>query len=155
MDTQLDTHLVNSLRAFFYMHLSEPMPEPAVDIFGQIDTEADNERLRRWSEESIDFMTTQEEVESFVTRLLELLNNLQQLNDDTPPADIMTLFYDAAKAAFGEEGRSIRRFFILLYLVILQTDSGPRWGEFVSVYGIPNFVDLVFERLHEICEGRM
>ena len=42
---------------------------------------------------------------------------------------------------------NLREWFLTLYKVLFGTESGPRMGSFVSLYGIGNTVKLIEERL--------
>jgi lysyl-tRNA synthetase class I len=78
------------------------------------------------------------------------MNTLLELESDCSTSDYMFEFYEAAKRAFGDSKGSIRQYFRWLYLVVFGYESGPRWGEFVAVYGREEFVRLVNSRFRSI-----
>lgn len=140
---------------------SDQMPE---GIFKDSDNptpeeiERDNRILERWSSGSMEedervIQELKEDVPVFLRQFPMLIEELQSLPEDASETDIQTLFYDHAKLAFGEDKKSIRRFFILTYQVMLGTDSGPRFGQFVSLYGRDKFIDSFIDRVrnpHEL-----
>jgi lysyl-tRNA synthetase class I len=74
-----------------------------------------------------------------------------ELDPDEPVApQYMTLFYDAAKDVFDHDKTQLRTYFAWLYFVIFQRKEGPRWGEFVQVYGAANFTAFVRQRFQEL-----
>lgn len=117
------------LHAFLYMHLAEQMPENVTDEwFLRPDTTA----------------PTSVKVDLFREHAEGLIDDLAELEDEDA---FQSAFYERAKAAFGTDGASIREFFKMLYLVILERDSGPRWGMFVSVVGRDKFRHLLRTKL--------
>jgi lysyl-tRNA synthetase class I len=124
------TPSIQNLRAFYYLLEAEQMPENAPD---------------EWFLPKEESVRSEEQVQSFVTQTLNLLENLTTLETEE---DIQSLFYSTAKAAFGEEKSSIRDYFKMLYLLILQKENGPRWGQFVLMFGRDEFIERLTSRLY-------
>jgi len=51
---------------------------------------------------------------------------------------------------FDNDKSQLRTYFRWLYLVVLGAEDGPRWGEFITVYGVDNFVTLVERRFRNL-----
>lgn len=144
---------VNQLAAHLYLLQAEPMPEPILDDEGEIDVEADNAAIEEWSQGSDSLSYDTVRLERFIVRTEELLEELQVLElDETQDASpqYMTLVYDAAKDVFDHDKKMIRTYFMWLYLVLFHRPDGPRWGEFIAVYGADNFAELVRERFGDL-----
>ena len=137
-----------AVAAFLYRHLSAHMPAPVLNGDGELDVEADNALIEAWSDESelVDLDLNIETVERFLDDVQLLCDRL--LNTD--PADYMIEFFDAARRTFDGDKSKIRIWFQWLYIIVLQTTSGPRWGDFVQVYGAENFDEKVRLRLFDI-----
>lgn len=54
--------------------------------------------------------------------------------------------YDAARI-FDEE--NLRLFFQRLYQILFNSHNGPRLPTFIEIYGIVEFLDLLYDKLHE------
>jgi len=121
----------NEVAARIYMTLATPQPENAPD---------------EWFLEEEDTSVTLPRVERFITALDDLRETLRGMGDGLDGADYQTEFYNAAKAAFEDEKGGIRMFFRYLYALIFWTDSGPRWGDFVSIVGVDEFERMLNER---------
>lgn len=143
----------NALAAFFYRLQGEQMPAPILDENGEFDIAADNAALEIWSSGADPFEIDTIKLEKFLSRtngLLVELQNLELVEDETPAAQYMTLFYNAAKDVFDGDSKKIRTYFSWLYMIVFQRTEGPRWGEFVSIYGVDNFISLVYNRFNGI-----
>jgi lysyl-tRNA synthetase class I len=143
----------NKLRAYMYMRSSNQMPEPVLDNDNNIDVDADNAQLLEWSQTPVAEPVTLEQATKFCNSLQGLLQTLSSLeidsNESTSP-QYMVPFYDAAKAAFDNDRTMIRVYFRMLYVLVLHTENGPRWGEFVDIYGRDQFIALVNQRITEL-----
>lgn len=84
---------------------------------------------------------------SFAHAMARLVTAVSKLDDSADEADIQTIFYEEAKRDNGGDGKSIREFFKLVYVFLMHSWSGPRFGQFVKVQGIDGFVQLVEDRL--------
>lgn len=140
-----------TLAAYLYLHLSEPMPEPIYRLDGEIDVESDNQLLEDWSFASSELSLDMDRLERFITQTERLLSGLVMLQvEDDPSSEYMTLFYDAAKEVFDHDKTKIRTYFLWLYLVLFQRPDGPRWGEFVQIYGVEDFVTFACQRFENL-----
>ena len=101
-----------------------------------------------WFSQPDPFALDLDRLERFILSVDVLLDNLDslELEEGEPEPQYMTLFYDAAKDCFDHDKTQLRQYFTWLYLVLFYTPSGPRWGEFVNGYGVPEFGELVHER---------
>lgn len=143
--------LPNILAAYLYVNLSDHMPEPVLDEDGNIfDLEADNELITEWALGANDYNAPDHErLAQFIYETERLLDRLVDLElDSAEPASpqYMGEFYNAARATFDNDTTQLRTYFRWLYLVVFQREDGPRWGEFVDVYGVDEFCDLVRDR---------
>lgn len=132
----------HTLAAYLYLHMGEQMPEDAPDEwFLQADPVA----------ELLDMRSPR--LQMFLDNTEALLEGLLALeldpNEPTAP-QYMTLVYDAAKETFDQDKTQLRTYFAWLYLVLFQRDEGPRWGDFIDVYGVETFVELVRRRFGEL-----
>jgi lysyl-tRNA synthetase class 1 len=72
--------------------------------------------------------------------LQDLANALRAMAPDTTAEDVQTLLYDVGKRhAFAE----LRAWFACLYQVLLGQQEGPRFGQFVALYGVAETVTLI------------
>lgn len=97
-----------------------------------------------------------ERVRMFLEGLGGLLVRLQELHDDPDgwtEENIQFEFYEAAKATFGTEKTQIREFFIYAYLLMTRTPNGPRWGQFVIMFGLDHFMEKLHYRFTEPLEA--
>lgn len=88
-------------------------------------------------EESI----TLDDAWNFLQGIQYICEQLVNLNENSTEADIQYHFYEGAKIAYGDDKGEIRRFFKYLYRLVLGQDSGSRWGQFVSILGVENFIN--------------
>lgn len=79
-----------------------------------------------------------------------LVQDLINLPEDATIEQIQTIFYDTAKKCYGDNKNSIRDFFSDLYCVTFDKMSGPRWGVFVSLYGVQNYCMLIINKVNDI-----
>jgi lysyl-tRNA synthetase class 1 len=72
--------------------------------------------------------------------LVDLADNLRALPTETPAEDLQTLLYDVGKRhPFAE----LRAWFACLYQVLLGQQEGPRFGQFIALYGVAETVALI------------
>jgi lysyl-tRNA synthetase class 1 len=72
--------------------------------------------------------------------LEDLATGLGALPADAPAEDIQNLLYEIGKRhAFAE----LRAWFGCLYQVLLGQNEGPRFGQFIALYGVPETVALI------------
>lgn len=119
----------NELRTYFYLLEGEQQPPNAPnDWFLGVDNS----------------FRTLEEIETFENHATLLLSDIAQLETEE---EFQAAFYSRAKLAFGDDNSSIRKFFVLLYLLMFGRDSGPRWGQFVKLTGREEFISKLKIRL--------
>lgn len=143
------TQEARHLAAYLYLHMGELPPDTILDKNGNVDIVADNEAFENWALSPESFTINVEEVERFLIDLRILLDDLR---NEEVFSEYMTHFYNAAKRTFGGDKSRIRLWFTWLYLIVLRNPSGPRWGDFVEVYGVDNFIELVNNRLENLFE---
>jgi len=137
-----------TLAAFLYLRQAEPMPDPILDENGEVDVVADDAVIEIWSAGSDNLEYDLDRLDRFIVRTEQLLVDLVtlELTDEEPVSkQYMTLFYDAAKDVFDHDKTQLRTYFAWLYLVLFQRPEGPRWGEFVEIYGADEFATMVRE----------
>lgn len=143
----------NVLSAYLYLLMEEQMPEPICLEDGTLDVEADNAQLEEWSHRVNSVRFDMRAITAFIFETQCLLFDLETLQlDPNEPAgpQYMTLFYDAAKRTFNNDKTQIRTYFLWLYYVIFQRPEGPRWGDFVEIYGVEEFAALTHRRFEEL-----
>lgn len=91
---------------------------------------------------------TELEIQTFISGVERLLNEIKNLTQKDEER-IQSLFYDVAKTTFGETKEQIREFFKLMYLILFSKDNGPRWGQFVLMFGVDEFVDYANKRFED------
>lgn len=132
----------NILAAYLYLRMGEQMPEDAPnEWFLQPDPMAELLNLRSGR------------LYQFIYHTENLLIQLEQLEldpDEPPATQYMSLVYEAAKATFDQDKTQLRTYFAWLYMVVFQRDEGPRWGDFIDVLGVEEFVALVRRRFSEL-----
>jgi hypothetical protein len=142
----------NILSAYLYLRTGDLMPETVLDDTGEVNIEADNEAILAWSTCANEAVFDTSRLARFIAHTDTLLSNLQTLElEDGPVApQYMTLFYNAAKDTFDHDKALLRTYFAWLYMVLFGRPEGPRWGEFVEVYGVESFVTLVQTRFSNL-----
>jgi lysyl-tRNA synthetase class I len=143
----------NTLAAFLYLRQGEAMPDPIMDNDSNIiDTMLDNIAVQAWSEGTDAFEVDVDRLDQFITNTNTMLSALETLvlEDGPHGPQYMILFYDAAKETFDHDKKLLRTYFSWLYLVVFGVNEGPRWGDFVTVYGVPEFTALVRRRFTEL-----
>lgn len=147
---------VEAVTAFLYLQMAEQPPEeipvpdddaaPEVWAEYRIAIEEQNQWYApRGASESV---VDSEQVKNFIIgtgSLLAALQGLQQRGELTEE-NIQFQFYEFAKATFGTEKAEIRQFFLYLYQMMTNTPNGPRWGQFVMIFGLDNFVEKLQDR---------
>ena len=127
----LDNVRVNDISAYLYLRLGEQMPEDAPD---------------EWFIGADPNLPKEHDVLVFINLTGLLLRRLGETDD------YMAECYDVAKlfstAVYGNEKTGIRHYFRWLYTMVFGYENGPRWGEFISIYGVDEFSDLVVRRFN-------
>lgn len=144
------------LAAYLYIHLNEQMPHPVLDDNGLIDAEADNAAIEAWSLGRDTYQIPELYLRRFIVEtelMLDALSDLELSSDEPASSQYMSLFYDAARTVFDNDRTQLREYFRWLYLVVFQREDGPRWGEFVDIYGVDEFCNLVRTRFASLIGG--
>ncbi len=75
--------------------------------------------------------------------ILELKHSLQAMDQDASSETIQNELYRIAR----DNGIEMREWFKLLYQVLIGSESGPRFGSFIALYGITNTINLIDSKL--------
>lgn len=129
---------VRTVAAYLSLHLYEPMPE-----------NLSNEEFIEWAMRPEPNEISLVDVRAFLDSTSILLSEIRN-GIFNSPSEIMYHFYEAAKRTFDDDTSKIRTYFKWLYLIVFQKEDGPRWGEFVWIYGQQKFVDLMNERFNNL-----
>lgn len=71
-------------------------------------------------------------------------SNNHLYGDDLANALMENVIYEVGKQYFGKNNTLLREnYFKMLYKVLMGQESGPRFGQFVVIYGIENTVELL------------
>ncbi|MBQ9335374.1 MAG: lysine--tRNA ligase [Alphaproteobacteria bacterium] len=76
--------------------------------------------------------------------MLELRDKLHDISKDAVADEIQNAVFEIGKRFYSE---NLREWFLTLYKVLFGTESGPRMGSFISLYGLENTIRLIEERL--------
>ena len=76
--------------------------------------------------------------------MLDLCNTLRGMPNDATANEIQNAIFEVGKKFYAD---SLRDWFLTLYKVLFGTESGPRMGSFIDLYGIENTINLIDERL--------
>jgi len=145
----MNVEQVRYLSAYLYLMLGERMPATILDENGEIDIEADNAVLEEWSNMPFNSAILYDDVSNFIRETDALMNELLRLYGQGS-AEYIRACYDAAKRTFGDQRSSIRQYFQWLYTIMFGYPNGPRWGDFIEIYGVGDFIDLYYERLESV-----
>ena len=69
---------------------------------------------------------------------------LKGMSKEARADEIQNAVFEVGKKFYAE---NLREWFLTLYRVLFATESGPRMGSFVSLYGLENTIRLIEERL--------
>ena len=89
---------------------------------------------------SIKFREPSDEERDIFRDLIKRLEKFDTINDSE---EIQTEIYQIGKDYKFE---NLRDWFKLIYQVLFGKDDGPRFGTFISIYGIDKTIDLIRER---------
>jgi lysyl-tRNA synthetase class I len=89
------------------------------------------------------------EAQKFDFAVFSLLNHLSVIDQNAEEEEFQTAFYDAGKAYFGHDKDVLRRFFSLIYMMVWRKTAGPRFGKFIKVFGINEFIELFNRRISD------
>ncbi len=77
-----------------------------------------------------------------ILALNEFKEALQNLPEDSSAETLQNLSFEVGKKHF----ENVREWFLTLYGVLFGSESGPKMGSFISLYGIKNTIDLINSR---------
>ena len=77
--------------------------------------------------------------------LINLAENIEKINENTPPEEIQTMVYSVGKDNGYKE--NLRDWFKLIYQVLFGDVDGPRLGFFVSFFGVKETVKLIKDKI--------
>ncbi len=63
-------------------------------------------------------------------------------NSNPSEDEIQNHFYAIARG-IGYDKSNMRQWFLLLYQVLFGQDHGPKFGSFIKIFGINNFLNLI------------
>ncbi len=76
--------------------------------------------------------------------LSELRRTLKNTSPEAKADEIQNAVFEVGKKFYAE---NLREWFLTLYKVLFGTESGPRMGSFINLYGVENTINLINERL--------
>ena len=77
-----------------------------------------------------------------------LVKSLDKCNDSMKPEDIQTTIYTVGKENGYKE--NLRDWFRLIYEVVFGVDNGPRFGFFISFFGVQETKELIKSKLENV-----
>ena len=86
--------------------------------------------------------------ESEKIALKALVNSLNNCNDAMKPEDIQTTIYTVGKENGYKE--NLRDWFKLIYEVVFGVENGPRFGFFISFFGVQETKELIKSKLENV-----
>ena len=78
--------------------------------------------------------------------LKKLANEIEKINDNTPPEEIQTIVYSVGKENGYE--KNLRDWFKLIYQVLFGDIDGPRMGFFISFFGVQETIKLIKDKIN-------
>jgi len=124
----------NNLRTFFFLQEAEIMPVDAPDEWF----------LQR--DPSLELVENSDKIEQGLDYILDLIR------EDQTEEEIQSIFYEAGKTFYGTDKNQLRMFFRGLYQILFQRPDGPRWGQFVKIYGVAEFKIHARNRIQNLFE---
>ena len=77
-----------------------------------------------------------------------LVNSLDNCDDAMKPEDIQTTIYTVGKENGYKE--NLRDWFKLIYEVVFGVENGPRFGFFISFFGVQETKELIKSKLENV-----
>lgn len=77
--------------------------------------------------------------------LKELKSKLESFDTSVTAEEIQNSIFEIGKKNFD----NTREWFLTLYKVLFGTESGPKMGSFISLYGLKNTISLIEERISD------
>ncbi len=91
-----------------------------------------------------------DEAISLGNRLIKACDEIFTLiNDEMTEEEIQYEMYEIGKRHYGIDKKILREWFRDLYLLLYGQQSGPRWGTWISMFGVENFKNLLRDRLEK------
>lgn len=144
---------VEAVTAFLYLQMAE---QPPLQDYDPEDPEAvaaasAADELWYGPQDPSEPVVDREVVKTFIIGAGRLFARLQELQDadDLSEDTIQFEFYEYAKSTFGTDKKEIRQFFLYLYQMLTNTPNGPRWGQFVMIFGLDSFIEKMQDRFSD------
>jgi len=85
---------------------------------------------------------------NFANAMNDFINRLNDIESTNPDeVEIQTLLYDIGKMYYGKE--NLRTFFMHMYQMLYERDSGSRFGTVIEILGIRSFISLMKNRMSD------
>lgn len=75
--------------------------------------------------------------------ITDLIGSLKKISKESSADEFQNICFEIGKKHF----ENVREWFLTLYGVLFGSESGPKMGSFISLYGIQNTIDLLDERI--------
>ena len=75
--------------------------------------------------------------------IIDLISSLKKISKESSADEFQNICFEIGKKHF----ENVREWFLTLYGVLFGSESGPKMGSFISLYGIQNTIDLLDERI--------
>lgn len=147
---------LGEVAAYFYRFRAEPEPAPVmVDVLDRdgnptgetVESPDSVAAYNAWAARrpNSDGNVSLERTRAFLVAFGCLFERLAGITDEEA---IQFEFYEAAKAAFGQDKADIREFFVYGYLLVNQTPNGSRWGQYVMMLGLEQMIEIIRGRFY-------
>lgn len=73
--------------------------------------------------------------------LTDFVSRMDAVTDDWTEDQIMAEVYEAGKVAFKDD---LRFWFRVLYQIMMKEESGPRFGQFIRIFGVDRTLDTIY-----------
>ena len=135
-------------------------PENADVLFSYIDryqsnlTDEENKLVKELIDKALNFYNdfikpckNFPEISSSDAEKLNLLyNNYDEINEKSDEVLLQQVIYDVGRK-FGYEKSTMKNWFQFLYQHLFGSEFGPRFGSFIEIYGVKNFLKLIGKRI--------
>jgi len=79
-----------------------------------------------------------------LTKLVQVLKNIDK-NIENNPSELQTIIFSVGKENGYEN--NIKDWFLALYQILLGQNQGPRFGSFIALFGVNNFIQLIEDKM--------
>ena len=79
--------------------------------------------------------------------LIDLKKSLNNINDNVESDVLQNIIFEIGKKYYSDD---LKEWFVSLYRILFGSDSGPRMGSFISLYGVENTISLIDSRIKEV-----